>query len=280
MARRNVDTKRTGTRNNCLESRNNCLWEFSGIPTEHYKFVEQYLKSTPQKMNMETENDGFQKEKVKGISSSRRLFSGSTLNFGSGLKVFFKSFFFSTTPKKHQPWAVAHSPAWRSILICHTWVASASGVGHLWPNLTQGISMRVFPKIGVFTPQIIHFDRVFPYKPSILGKHPWLDSNQRPSPWDRYISIKRCQDVVVTGKYHTTCCAKKIIESKEYINMSKPTVCSPQKNRLYIINVRNNFSQKSLTLDFRPIKNSRTFVSCSHLSPEQKFHSTKPKLDA
>ena len=29
--------------------------------------------------------------------------------------------------------------------------------------------MWVFSKIGVFTPQIIHFNRVFHYKPSILG---------------------------------------------------------------------------------------------------------------
>ena len=32
--------------------------------------------------------------------------------------------------------------------------------------------MGVEPKIGVFTPQIIHSNRVFHYKPSILGENP------------------------------------------------------------------------------------------------------------
>ena len=34
------------------------------------------------------------------------------------------------------------------------------------------VSIWVFPKIGVETPQIIHFNRVFHYKPSILGVFP------------------------------------------------------------------------------------------------------------
>ena len=35
----------------------------------------------------------------------------------------------------------------------------------------------VFPKIGVLYPQIIHFNRVFHYKPSILGAHPYFWKN-------------------------------------------------------------------------------------------------------
>ena len=47
------------------------------------------------------------------------------------------------------------------------------GIGSLW----------VFPKIGGFSTQIIHFNRVLPYKPSILGypyflKHPYEDANK------------------------------------------------------------------------------------------------------
>ncbi len=46
------------------------------------------------------------------------------------------------------------------------------------------VDIRVFPKIGGFTPQIIHFNRVFHYKPSILGvvftplflvQRPWVE---------------------------------------------------------------------------------------------------------
>ena len=37
-----------------------------------------------------------------------------------------------------------------------------------------GIHIWMFPKIGVVSPQIIHFNRVFHYKPSILGAHPYL----------------------------------------------------------------------------------------------------------
>ena len=33
------------------------------------------------------------------------------------------------------------------------------------------LNIWVFPKNGGFSPQIIHFDRVFHYKPSILGYH-------------------------------------------------------------------------------------------------------------
>ena len=36
--------------------------------------------------------------------------------------------------------------------------------------------MGVNPKIGVFTPQIIHFNKVFHYKPSILG-YPYIFGN-------------------------------------------------------------------------------------------------------
>ena len=38
-------------------------------------------------------------------------------------------------------------------------------------GLLPPVSIWVFPKIGVFTTQIIHFNRGFPYKSSILGYH-------------------------------------------------------------------------------------------------------------
>ena len=45
-------------------------------------------------------------------------------------------------------------------------------------DLAYSQSKWVFPKIVVFTPQIIHFNRVFHYKPSILGYHYfWKHSN-------------------------------------------------------------------------------------------------------
>ena len=41
---------------------------------------------------------------------------------------------------------------------------------HVLMEVENGcISKWVFPSIGGFPPKIIHFDRVFPYKPSILG---------------------------------------------------------------------------------------------------------------
>ena len=43
-----------------------------------------------------------------------------------------------------------------------------------------GSYMGVEPKIGVFTSQIIHFNRIFHYKPSILGYHFFLESKRMP----------------------------------------------------------------------------------------------------
>ena len=40
--------------------------------------------------------------------------------------------------------------------------------------------MGVEPKIGFFCPQIIHFNRIFHYKPSILGYHFFLESKRIP----------------------------------------------------------------------------------------------------
>ena len=42
------------------------------------------------------------------------------------------------------------------------------------PLMFRHIQMWVFPKIGVFTPQIIHFNRVFHDKQSILGADPYF----------------------------------------------------------------------------------------------------------
>ena len=52
-------------------------------------------------------------------------------------------------------------------------LVSGKGIMFFFRNFIM-IQNGVFPKIGVFTLQIIHFNRVFHYKPSILGAHPYF----------------------------------------------------------------------------------------------------------
>ena len=48
----------------------------------------------------------------------------------------------------------------------------------------------MFPKIWVFTPKIIHFDRVFHYKPSILGKPPMFGNTHKCCYWGSEIDLE------------------------------------------------------------------------------------------
>ena len=48
----------------------------------------------------------------------------------------------------------------------------------------------MFPKNSGFSPQIIHFNRVFHYKPSMLGAHPYFWKH--PYTWGRSSSPNKC----------------------------------------------------------------------------------------
>ena len=69
----------------------------------------------------------------------------------------------------------------------------------------KGFKIWMFPKIGVFTPQIIHFNRVFYYKPSILGYHYFWKPISLP-PLDLLVSLQLiyCKDRKLAPKDQIT----------------------------------------------------------------------------